>query len=191
MMSMNEEQVRVLLIDDHPQIRNAFRRILDGAGYAVTCEEDVPAAQARLAAEGGQFDVVLTDLSLPSGTGLDVLEAAHKSDPTLPVVFVTGTGDVEMAQRALQHGALRYLTKPVAANRLLAAMEEATRTRAVTHQMKSSHRMRSLEGDIARVQRAADLDAALDKLWMALQPVASMQRRRTVAYEALVRSDHK
>jgi EAL domain-containing protein (putative c-di-GMP-specific phosphodiesterase class I) len=191
MTAMNDEQVRVLLIDDHPQIRNAFRRILDGAGYAVTCEDDVPAAQARLAADGGQFDVVLTDLSLPSGTGLDVLEAAHKFDPTLPVVFVTGTGDVEMAQRALQHGALRYLTKPVAANRLLAAMEEATRTRAVTHQAKSSHRMRSLEGDIARVQRASDFDAALDKLWMALQPVASMQRRRTVAYEALVRSDHK
>jgi len=185
----NDEQVRVLLIDDHPQIRAAFRRVLDAAGYAVTCEEDVPAARARLE-QGDDFDVVLTDLALPSGSGLDVLEAAHRRDPNLPVVFVTGTGDVEMAQRALHHGALRYLTKPVAAQRLLQAMEEATRTRAVTHHLKTSQRMRALEGDISRVKRAADLDVALDKLWMALQPVASMQRRRVTAYEALVRSDH-
>lgn len=189
-MNTAEDQVRILIVDDQPQIRSAFRRILDQAGYQVTCEEDVPGARARLAQESGAFDVVLTDLALPSGTGLDVLAAAHDADPTLPVVFVTGTGDVEMAQRALEHGALRYLTKPVGAARLLAAMEEACRARAAVTHSKVTNRMRALEGDLARVKRAQDLDAALDKLWMAVQPVVSTGRRRIVAYEALVRSDH-
>jgi EAL domain-containing protein (putative c-di-GMP-specific phosphodiesterase class I) len=50
--------------------------------------------------------------------------------------------------------------------------------------------MRALEGDLAKVKRAAAFDAALRQLWMALQPVTSMQRRRVIAYEALVRSEH-
>src|SRR5205823_2653000 len=100
------EALRVLVIDDHPQIRSVFERVLDRAGYAVTTEDDTTGAIARLAAES--FDVVLTDLSLPSGTGLDILRAAHRIDPNLQVVFVTGTGDVAIAQEALEHGALRY-----------------------------------------------------------------------------------
>ena len=189
MTPATESPVRVLLVDDHAQIRTAFERVLHRAGYEVVAEEDVPGACERLRADH-DFDVVLTDLSMPSGTGLDVLGEAHRIDPTLQVVFVTGTGDVEMAQRALEQGALRYLTKPVAPARLIAAMEEACRARAAVSGPRAAHRMRALDGDIARVRRAHDLDTALSRLWMAYQPVVSMSRRRVVAYEALVRSDH-
>jgi EAL domain-containing protein (putative c-di-GMP-specific phosphodiesterase class I) len=187
------DQVRVLLVDDHPQIRAAFERILQRAGYAVTCEEDTPGACERLRREADLFDVVVTDMAMPSGTGLDVLQVAHEVDPTLPVVFVTGQGDVELAQQALEHGALRFLVKPVGAVRLLAAMEEACRVRtssAALSGSRSTSRLRALEGDLGRVKKSRDLDAALDLLWMALQPVASIGRRQVIAYEALVRSDH-
>jgi EAL domain-containing protein (putative c-di-GMP-specific phosphodiesterase class I) len=190
MSPVTENSVRVLLVDDHAQIRTAFERVLNRAGYAVVSEEDVPGACARLRSDR-EFDVVLTDLSMPSGTGLDVLEVAREIDPALQVVFVTGTGDVEMAQRALEHGALRYLTKPVAPSRLLAAIEEACRARAAVSNPRSAMtRLRALEGDLTRVKSAQDLDLALSRLWMAYQPVVSMSRRRVIAYEALVRSDH-
>jgi len=189
-MPVEEERLRVLVIDDHQQIRTAFERILDRAGYAVTTEDDVPAACARLQTD--TFDVVLTDMQLPTGTGLDVLAFAHGADPGLPVVFVTGAGDVDMAQHALEHGALRYLVKPIGAARLLAAIAEACRARAATSGARAvGGRTAALAGDhdLRRVKLARDFDRALDKLWMALQPVAALSRRSVIAYEALVRSD--
>jgi EAL domain-containing protein (putative c-di-GMP-specific phosphodiesterase class I)/CheY-like chemotaxis protein len=191
MMSSLPEEVRVLVVDDHPQVRSAFRRVLDRAGYAVTTEEDAPAAVDVI--RKGDFDVVLTDLCLPSGTGMDVLRAARLDDPSLPVVFITGTHDIDIAHQALDQGALRFLTKPVSADQLLAAVGEALRARNVNRapsSAKSSSRMRALDGDLSRVKQAAAFDQALDQLWMALQPVSSMTQRRTIAYEALVRSDH-
>jgi EAL domain-containing protein (putative c-di-GMP-specific phosphodiesterase class I)/CheY-like chemotaxis protein len=188
MMSASHEDIRVLVVDDHPQIRSAFQRVLDRAGYAVTTEDDTPGAMEAI--KNGKFDIVLTDLSLPSGTGLDVLAAAHDVDPGLPVVFVTGTGDVQIAQEALEHGALRYLIKPVGAQHLLAAVDEACRARSSLGSGKVSTRLRALDGDLGKVKKAAAFDGALEKLWMALQPVVSTQRRKVIAYEALVRSDH-
>jgi EAL domain-containing protein (putative c-di-GMP-specific phosphodiesterase class I) len=184
------EAIRILVVDDNQQIRTAFARVLERAGYAITTEDDTTGAIARLA--DSTFDIVLTDLSLPSGTGLDILAAAHRFDPTLPVVFVTGTGDVDIAQQALQNGALRYLVKPVASTSLLGAIEEAARARAATSPVaqRSTSRLRALEGDLAKVKKAAAFDGALEHLWMAMQPVVSVSRRRVTAYEALVRSDH-
>jgi EAL domain-containing protein (putative c-di-GMP-specific phosphodiesterase class I)/CheY-like chemotaxis protein len=190
-MSSSHEDVRVLLVDDQLQIRNAYQRVLGKAGYAVTTADDTTGAIAELRLH--DFDIVLTDLSLPSGTGLDILAAAHAVDPGMPVVFVTGTGDVAIARQALDHGALRYLIKPCTAAHLLAAVDEACRARAASSTAignKSTTRMRVLEGDLAKVERAAAFDGALDQLWMALQPVVAMGRRRVIAYEALVRSTH-
>lgn len=184
-MNTDPELVRVLVVDDQAPIRHGFARVLGGAGYDVTEADDVPTARERLAA--GEFDVVLTDLGLPSGSGLDVLEAARAIDPALPVVFVTGQGDVETAQSALAHGALRYLVKPVASARLLAVVEEACRARSVS--AGRSGRFRALDRDLEHVVRARQFESALDRLWVAVQPVVSLVRRRAVAYEALVRSD--
>jgi len=184
------EEVKVLVVDDHPQVRNAFRGLLNRAGYVVTTEDDAPAAVDAL--RTGGFDIVLTDANLPSGTGMDVLTAARRVDPSLPVVFVTGSRDLDLAHRAIEHGALRFLTKPVTGDELLGVIGEALRAR--THHAtgpRVSSRMRALEPDLSRIKRATDFDEALDLLWMAMQPVVSMQQRRVIAYEALVRSDHR
>ncbi len=185
-MSPSEpERVRVLVVDDHEQMRTAFERILGRAGYAVTVEADAPEACDRLRAD--EFDVVLTDMQLPGGSGLDILASAHGVDPALPVVFVTGAGDVDLAQHALDHGALRYLVKPVGAARLLSAIEEASRARAATSGSRAMRR--GADRDLRGVKLAQDFDRALDLLWMATQPVAALSRRAVVAYEALLRSD--
>lgn len=191
-MAADEERLRILVVDDDAQIRTVFERILGRAGYAVTTDEDVPAACERLRRD--TFDVVLTDLQLPTGSGLDILASAHVADPGLPVVFVTGAGDVDIAQHALEHGALRYLVKPIGAAPLLSAIAEACRARAATSGARA-HGGRTTaaiagDSDLARVKLAKDFDVALDKLWMAKQPVAALSRRTVIAYEALVRSDH-
>jgi EAL domain-containing protein (putative c-di-GMP-specific phosphodiesterase class I)/CheY-like chemotaxis protein len=189
-----ESSLRVLVVDDQEQIRLMLDRTLSRAGYVVTTEADVPAACARL--QSDPFDVVLTDLQLPSGSGLDVLAAVHRLDPGLPVVFVTGAGDLASAERALGQGALRYLVKPVRVAGLLTAIAEACRARAATRGARArsdgSHPnavVRACDTDLQRVILARNFDVALDRLWMAMQPVAALSRRQVVAYEALVRSD--
>lgn len=184
--------IRVLLVDDDVSVRQGFTRLLKHAGYAVTCEGDVPDARARLAS-GERFDVVLTDLNLPNGTGLDVLSAAHGIDPTLPVLIATGSRDLNIAGQAVSHGALRFLTKPVESDRLLGAIAEACRMRtavaaALGHQPSIS--IRRLDPDLVRLKSANAFDGARDALWLALQPVVSVTGRTIVGYEALLRSDH-
>ncbi len=183
--------IRILLVEDDPWVRSVITRVLGAAGYAVTAENDVPDARARL--DEGEFDVVVTDLGLPSGSGLDVLAAARQRDRTLPVLVVSGSGDLEKAHAAVSHGALRYLTKPVDPGRLIGAIEEACRTRAAVAAalgQPRSQRIRVLDPDLARIKSSTALDAALGTLWLALQPVVAVDDGRIVGYEALVRSDH-
>ncbi len=177
----------VLIVDDDPMMRQMLERVVRAAGYEVTVADDAPTGVAAL--DQCDPDVVVTDMSMPSGTGLDVLAAAHARDPTLPVIFVTGDADVDRAQRALEQGVLRYLVKPVGRTTLLAALEEACRARSVTSLSRPVGRLKGGNDDLHRVALARQLGESLSRLWMALQPIVSASRGRVVGYEALLRSD--
>src|SRR5688500_12518861 len=108
----SETPIRVLLVDDEPSVLATFARILRGAGYVVATAEDLtPAVEAI---RGGAWDVVITDMKMNEGTGLDVLDAVRCERPQTPVLFMTGSTELALAVRALEEGALRYLPKPVA-----------------------------------------------------------------------------
>jgi EAL domain-containing protein (putative c-di-GMP-specific phosphodiesterase class I)/CheY-like chemotaxis protein len=178
-------QPRLLVVEDDPALGRAYVRTLEHAGFAVVTEADVPAARARLQAES--FDVVITDHTLPSGDGFAVLAAARAVDPALPIVFVTGAGDGVVARRALECGALRYLVKPVSNDRLRGAVEEACRVHAA---VSGAHALpTALDGDLRDAAFSERFTAALERIWMARQPVISLPARRMVACEALLRSD--
>lgn len=183
--------IRVLLVEDDPSVMASISRVLGVAGYTVTGETDVPDAQARLGST--TFDVVVTDFGLPSGTGLEILATAQERDRTLPVLIVSGSADLQKAHTAVGQGALRFLTKPVEPGRLLAAIEEACRTRAAvsaalgTANPRYSHRHHA---DLARMKASSSLDDALASMWLAFQPVVAVNDGRILGYEALLRSDH-
>src|SRR5436190_975691 len=124
----DSSRVHILVVDDEAAIRRVMQRTLQQAGYAVSCADGVAAACAELASSS--IDVVVTDLNMPGGSGLDVMQAAHERDAGLPVLILTGLTDLATAEQALQRGALRYLTKPAAPHHLLTAVEEACRRRA-------------------------------------------------------------
>ena len=113
----------ILLVEDKESLRRVLRLTLENAGYSVT-----EAADAREAInEIGRVPhkVVLTDLRMPNGTGLDVLRAARAVDGDVPVIVMTAYGSIDEAVQAMKDGAHDFLQKPVDSNHLLLLVERA------------------------------------------------------------------
>ena len=108
----NTHRGRILVVEDRESLRRMLERALGGEGYDVLTAEDAPGGIARVRGDD-RFDLVLTDLKLPGGSGLDVLSAARAADPSLPVVVLTGYGTVATAVEAMKRGARDFLEKPV------------------------------------------------------------------------------
>ena len=117
---MLDQQIRVLLVEDNPGDARLLREMLAEAGatqFKLTHVERLQEALMRLS-EGG-FDVVLLDLSLPDGYGLDIATQVHTGVPSVPIVVLTGLDDETLAVQAVQKGAQDYLVKGQLDPRLL------------------------------------------------------------------------
>ncbi len=113
----------VLLVEDKESLRRVLRLTLERAGYSVT-----EAADAREAInEIGRVPhkIVLTDLRMPNGSGLDVLRAARAADGAVPVIVMTAYGSIDEAVQAMKDGAHDFLQKPVDSNHLLLLVERS------------------------------------------------------------------
>ncbi len=113
----------VCIIDDDASMRTALNRLLKLAGYRVNA---FPSAEVFL--ESGVPDepcCLIVDVRMPGMSGLDLQETLSRQNPDLPIVFVTGHGDIRMAVRAVQAGAVEFLPKPFKSRELLAAVEKA------------------------------------------------------------------
>src|ERR687883_99719 len=93
----------ILLVEDKDSLRRVLRLTLEAAGYTVTESADARAAMAEISA--APHRLVLTDLRMPHGSGLDVLRAARAADPFAPVVVMTAYGSVDEAVQAMKEGA--------------------------------------------------------------------------------------
>jgi EAL domain-containing protein (putative c-di-GMP-specific phosphodiesterase class I) len=179
-----------LVVDDEPSVRRDFSRMLQHFGFEVEVAEDGRQAAERL--KGRNFEVILSDIEMPHGTGLDLLKVVRRHDLDVPVVLITGRPGLETAIEAIEYGAFRYLTKPVDLEELSRVVQQAT----TMHQLaKIKREALEVVGDDGGRQLGdrASLDArfngALEKLWVAFQPIVHWAERKTVAYEALIRSD--
>jgi two-component system, NarL family, invasion response regulator UvrY len=119
--------IRILLVDDHPVVRQGIRQILLDGIRAVSVGEasDVPTAAARIRAD--VWDLVVLDLTLPGASGLDLLKEIRRDRPTLPVLVLSMHPAAQFARRVLAAGASGYLTKDSAATELLTAIEQIRR----------------------------------------------------------------
>jgi len=113
----------ILLVEDKESLRRGLRRTLENAGYSVTEAEDARAALNQISST--RHRLVLTDLRMPHGSGLDVLRAARAADNDLPVIVMTAFGSIDEAVRAMKDGAHDFLQKPVDSNHLLLLVERA------------------------------------------------------------------
>ena len=108
---------RILVVEDRASLRKMFRHALTGEGYEVVACAEVESALTALESE--PFDLVLTDLKLPGGSGLDVVSASRSAQSSTPVLVLTAFGTVQTAVEAIKLGAIDFLEKPVEVSDLL------------------------------------------------------------------------
>ncbi len=108
----------ILVVEDRDSLRRMMRKALEQEGYQVATAADFPQAQEMIRQQS--YDLVLTDLKLPSGSGLDVVAAAREAQADTPTVVITGFGTVSDAVEAMKRGASDFLEKPLDIDRLYA-----------------------------------------------------------------------
>jgi two-component system response regulator DevR len=121
MPSSTDRPIRILVVDDHPMVREGLRSMLGGNGVCVAGEAASGTEALRRAAEGN-VDVVLLDLELPDMDGLAVLRRLREVDARLPVLIVTMHQDPALVRRAVEAGATGYVLKGIGRSELLASI---------------------------------------------------------------------
>ncbi len=112
--------LRVLLVDDDADIREAFQAVLEARGAEVTAADSVAGALAAL--ERSRPDVLLSELALPRQSGYDLVRELVARDPSLPIAALTKYGRPEESRRALAAGFRMHLPKPIEVDALVAAV---------------------------------------------------------------------
>lgn len=159
---------KILVIDDERSIRNALKDILEYEKYEIVLAEDGISGLKEL--DACIFDLILCDIKMPDMDGLEVLEKVRISHPELPVIMITGHGDIDTAIEAIKSGAYDYIQKPLDLNRLLVAIRNGldkktlvTETKVLKKKVNSKYQMVGESDPIKQVksmiERVAPTDA--------------------------------
>lgn len=187
--TLGESMGRVLVVDDEPVLARAFAKVLAQAGYEARVCHDSRDALSFLQNES--FEAVVSDITMPSLNGIDLLKAVRRYSRDLPVLLVTGDPNLQTAIKALDYGAFKYLLKPVAPDHLVRSVRRAVRVYRLASLKRTALSMLGTgvgEGS-DRAGLEASLQRALESLWPAFQPIVAVCDRSLFGYEALLRSD--
>jgi FixJ family two-component response regulator len=113
----------VHLLDDDPAVVSSLLRLLGAAGHRVESHQDADAFFAAL--DPGEPGCLVLDLAMPGANGHEVQDRLSEDGSCMPVIFLSGQGDISASVRAMKGGAVDFLTKPVRAEVLLAAIDQA------------------------------------------------------------------
>ena len=120
---MTENAPIIHVVDDDPSFRTAISRLLRAAGYEVRVYGSAGDYLLEPPADGS--GCVLLDVRMPGPSGLELHEAMARRGDTLPVIFLTGHGDIPQSVRAMRQGAADFLTKPIRRSELIPAIRQA------------------------------------------------------------------
>ena len=122
-MRERADMARVLVVDDDRNHLRVMKGLIEREGVDVVTAPDVDTALSRI--DHAEFDVIITDLKMPGKSGMDLLAHCRERKPAVPVIMVTGHGDVETAVSAMKLGAYDFITKPIDEHELVHAVQKA------------------------------------------------------------------
>jgi len=129
---------RILVVDDDETIRGFLRDLLTANGHDVDAAADARGAADML--KSGEYELVLTDLMLPDGDGLEILRMARARPYEPEVLVITAYGTIDSAVEAVRAGAFDYLTKPIATQKLLLTVDRAVERRSLRSEVNNLRR---------------------------------------------------
>jgi EAL domain-containing protein (putative c-di-GMP-specific phosphodiesterase class I) len=178
----------ILLVDDEPEALRAFERMLRGVGYQVEAFTSAREAIKRVSAGG--VHVVVSDISMPEMTGVELLRTIRAHDADLPVVLVTGLPAIDSATDAVEYGAFKYIVKPFEPEVLRSAVERARKLYRLARMKREALKLlgsNAISADRAGLE--SSFYSALDSMWMAFQPILRATDGTVFGYEALLRTE--
>ncbi len=160
----------ILVIDDEKSIRSTLKDILEYEKHTVMVAED--GSVGLEAVSSNNFDVALCDIKMPGMDGIEVLEKLQASKPELPVIMISGHGNIDTAVEAIKKGAFDFIEKPLDLNRLLITVRNAldrshliTETQKLKRKVSKTYEMIGESEAITKVkdiiERVAPTDARI------------------------------
>jgi len=119
----NIQKQHIFFVDDEPKVRELVGKSLEQAGFKVRCFSNAVDCLKKLRSD--KCDLVITDVKLPKMSGIDLLTKIKCLVPSLPVVLITGFGDIPMAVNAMRAGAADFIEKPLNRETLLSVVKFA------------------------------------------------------------------
>ncbi|MEA3543973.1 MAG: response regulator [Thermodesulfobacteriota bacterium] len=125
---------KILVVDDEVLIRKSLQADLKQAGYEAETVDSGEAALAEL--DQNNYDLIVTDLMMDGISGLELIKKVKEKDPTLPVIIITGYGELKSAIEALRLGAADYLLKPYNVEELMLRINNCLKNRELQQKLK-------------------------------------------------------
>lgn len=162
---MNEKNI--LVIDDDKIITDSLCEFLSLEGFRTDGVETIKSALAKL--DEKRYNLVITDVNLPDGDGLDLLDTIKKNHPQTVVIIITGYGTIDSAVKAIKQGAYEYLTKPIIDDELRLAVERAFYQQSL---MSENERLRLQLERKYRLENIISQDYKMAKIFDLIEAIA-------------------
>ena len=172
---------RILIVDDHPLIREGLTQWINRAGDLEVCGEAETAAQAMSRVEKLKPDLVLVDLSLAGGDGLELVKSLRALQPDRPLLVLSMHDESLNAGRALRAGARGYIMKRVGGERVVGAIREVFQGRIVVSPAMATHLLEEYSGNPFASSSRSMLPSLTDREFEVLQLVGEAKSNREIA----------
>lgn len=165
----------ILIIDDERAIRNVLKDILNNEGY--TTDEATDGEEGLKKFKLTNFDLVLCDIKMPKIDGIEFLQKAKEINADVPIIIISGHGNIETAVDAVKKGAFDYISKPPDLNRLLITIRNAMDKNSLVKETKV------LKKKVAGIQEIIGQSAPIIKIKETIEKVAATDARVLVTGE--------
>ncbi|MDP3392845.1 sigma-54 dependent transcriptional regulator [Sediminibacterium sp.] len=165
----------ILIIDDERAIRNVLKDILNNEGY--TTDEATDGEEGLKKFKSSSFDLVLCDIKMPKIDGIEFLQKAKEINADVPIIIISGHGNIETAVDAVKKGAFDYIAKPPDLNRLLITIRNAMDKNSLVKETKV------LKKRVAGIQEIIGQSAPIIKIKETIEKVAATDARVLVTGE--------
>ena len=163
---------RILVVDDEQHMCDICARVLRRTGYDVTITSD-PDVAVKLFRDSQRFDLLLTDIKMPTMSGLDLAHIAREHDPAIAIIVMTGFASMEHLHQSVQRGVAEFLTKPFELDQLRLAVDQALHKRTL---LQDNLRLQALNRLLSSSEKL-NTTLNLNELTQTLLDIAMQQSR--------------